>query len=167
MLSHSAGRRRRARGAHRYGVDAMYEITIQSVEGDGAKHVMVEINLTSNDVILGVSGRDHLSRFTASTASRLPLDRRRRRLAIKLTHEYVRAAEAMFALRGPEKYGRRDRAQLFPGASLWREADASHDPSLPACATRSRSEALVWMVAFLQAAKRHSSSGNGASLSCI
>ena len=59
-----------------------------------AKHVMVEINLTSNDVILGVSGKDHpfpiYRKFGVPVALSTDDEGVSR---IDLTHEYVRAAE--------------------------------------------------------------------------
>jgi adenosine deaminase len=92
-----------------------------------AKHVMVEINLTSNDVILGVKGRDHpfpiYRKFHVPVALSTDDEGVSR---IDLTHEYVRAAET-YAL------GYADLKQLvrtglehafLPGASLWREPDA-------------------------------------------
>lgn len=43
-----------------HGVDVMYEDDANGLLREMAtKHVMVEINLTSNDVILGVKGKDH------------------------------------------------------------------------------------------------------------
>ena len=43
-----------------HGVDVMYEDRPHELLKEmAAKHVMVEINLTSNDVILGVAGKDH------------------------------------------------------------------------------------------------------------
>ena len=43
-----------------HGVDVMYEDNANDLLHEMAtKHVMVEINLTSNDVILGIKGKDH------------------------------------------------------------------------------------------------------------
>src|SRR6266446_81638 len=43
-----------------HGVDIMYENSPHALMKEmAAKHVMVEISLTSNDVILGVNGKDH------------------------------------------------------------------------------------------------------------
>src|SRR4029077_13341565 len=43
-----------------HGVDVMHEDRPYDLLKElAAKHVMVEINLTSNDVILGVGGKDH------------------------------------------------------------------------------------------------------------
>ncbi len=49
-------------GAERigHGVDVMYEDGADALlKTMAAKHIMVEVNLTSNDVILGVKGKDH------------------------------------------------------------------------------------------------------------
>jgi adenosine deaminase len=92
-----------------------------------AKHVMVEINLTSNDVILGVSGMQHplplYRKFHVPVALSTDDEGVSR---IDITHEYVRAVET-YGL------GYADLKQIvrtgiehsfLPGASLWREADS-------------------------------------------
>jgi len=59
-----------------------------------ANHVMVEISLTSNDVILGVSGRDHpflMYRMFGVPVALATDDEGVSR--IDLTHEYVRAVQ--------------------------------------------------------------------------
>ena len=59
-----------------------------------AKHIMVEINLTSNDVILGVRRKDHpfpIYRCFGVPVSLSTDDEGVSR--IDMTHEYVRAAE--------------------------------------------------------------------------
>jgi adenosine deaminase len=57
-------------------------------------HVMVEINLTSNDVILGITGKDHpfpiYRKFSVPVALSTDDEGVSR---IDLTHEYVRAVE--------------------------------------------------------------------------
>ena len=48
-----------------HGVDVMYEDRPYDLLKEmGANHVMVEINLTSNDVILGITGKSIRCRFT-------------------------------------------------------------------------------------------------------
>jgi adenosine deaminase len=101
-----------------------------------AKHVMVEIALTSNDVILGVSGKDHpfpiYRRFGVPVALSTDDEGVSR---INLTHEYVRAVQT---------YGLRyaDLKQMvrislehsfLPGASMWSDRDAFKRP-VAACA---------------------------------
>ena len=54
-----------------HGVDVMYEDRpYDLLQEMAARQVMVEINLTSNDVILGVKGRDHPLPIYASLACR-------------------------------------------------------------------------------------------------
>ena len=84
-------------GAERigHGVDVMYEARPYELLKEMAKkHVMVEINLTSNDVILGVKGNDHpfpiYRKFSVPVALSTDDEGVSR---IDLTHEYVRAAE--------------------------------------------------------------------------
>jgi len=78
-----------------HGVDLMYEDDPAGLLKEmAAKHVDVEINLTSNDVILGVKGTDHP--LHAYMAAHVPVslstdDEGVSR--IDLTHEYVRAVE--------------------------------------------------------------------------
>ncbi len=78
-----------------HGVDVMYEERPYELLKEMAqKHVMVEINLTSNDVILGVSGKDHplplYRKFHVPVALSTDDEGVSR---IDLTHEYVRAVE--------------------------------------------------------------------------
>src|SRR5260370_2495262 len=90
------------------------------------KHVMVEINLTSNEVILGVSGKDHplplYRRYGVPVALSTDDEGVSR---IDMTHEYVRAAEAYALSYSELKEMARTSLQhsFLPGASLWREQD--------------------------------------------
>ncbi|TWB47054.1 adenosine deaminase [Nitrospirillum viridazoti] len=106
-----------------HGVDIGQETDAQHVLKTMAdRGVLVEINLTSNDVILGVTGRDHP--ITAYRAFGVPLalstdDEGVSR--IDLTHEYVRAAET-YALDYAtlKTFSRNGLEHAFlPGASLW------------------------------------------------
>ncbi|HVH72830.1 MAG TPA: adenosine deaminase, partial [Candidatus Dormibacteraeota bacterium] len=76
-----------------HGVDVMYENRPHELLKEMARyHVMVEISLTSNDVILGVSGKDHpfpLYRQFGVPVALATDDEGVSR--IDLTHEYVRA----------------------------------------------------------------------------
>jgi adenosine deaminase len=78
-----------------HGVDIMYEEKPHELMKEMAKnHVMVEISLTSNDVILGVSGKDHpfpLYRLFGVPVALSSDDEGVSR--IDLTHEYVRAVQ--------------------------------------------------------------------------
>lgn len=77
-----------------HGVDVMYEDKASELLKEMArKHVMVEVNLSSNEGILGIQGADHP--FPLYRAARVPValstdDEGVSR--IDLTHEYVRAA---------------------------------------------------------------------------
>jgi adenosine deaminase len=78
-----------------HGVDVMYEERPHELLSElAAKHVMVEINLTSNDLILGVAGKDHpfpLYRQFHVPAALSTDDEGVSR--IDLTHEFVRAVQ--------------------------------------------------------------------------
>ena len=111
-----------------HGVDVMYEDRPYELLKEMAqKHVMVEINLTSNDVILGVSGKDHplplYRRYGVPVALSTDDEGVSR---IDLTHEYVRAAETYALSYSDLKEMARTSLEhsFLPGASLWREPDA-------------------------------------------
>ncbi|HVC48147.1 MAG TPA: hypothetical protein VND90_12960 [Terracidiphilus sp.] len=124
-----------------HGVDVMYETNANQLLREMAeKHVMVEINLTSNAGILGITGDRHP--FPIYLARHVPValstdDEGVSR--IDLTHEYVRAALTyhlsyaqlkMLARTGMEH-------SFLPGASLWAREDIFTEPAA-AC----RGEAL-------------------------
>ena len=77
-----------------HGVDVMYEDhPIELLKEMAAKHVMVEINLTSNDVILNVKGADHPLPMYRQYHVPVALSTDDEGVSrINLTHEYVRAA---------------------------------------------------------------------------
>jgi len=111
-----------------HGVDVMYEDRpYELLKEMAAKHVMVEINLTSNDVILGASGKDHsfpiYRKFHVPVALSTDDEGVSR---INLTHEYVRAAETYALSYADLKQMVRTGLEhsFLPGASLWREPDA-------------------------------------------
>ena len=120
-----------------HGVDVMYERDPKLLLRELAeKHVLVELNLTSNDVILGVTTNHHS--LPAYRAAGVPLalstdDEGVSR--IDLTHEYARAATD-FGL-GYVELKRMTRASLehsfLPGASLWAHPD-DFAHITPACA---------------------------------
>jgi adenosine deaminase len=78
-----------------HGVDVLHEVDPNALLKEmAAKHIDVEVNLTSNDVILGVKGSDHP--LHAYMAAHVPFslstdDEGVSR--IDLTHEYVKAVE--------------------------------------------------------------------------
>jgi adenosine deaminase len=110
-----------------HGVDVMHEDRPYDLLKEmAAKHVMVEINLTSNDGILGVSGKDHP--FPVYRKFHVPVslntdDEGVSR--INMTHEYVRAAETYgLSYADLKQMVRAGLEHIFlPGASLWREPD--------------------------------------------
>ncbi len=110
-----------------HGVDVMYEDRPYDLLKEmAAKHVMVEINLTSNDVILGATGKDHpfpiYRKFHVPVALSTDDEGVSR---INLTHEYVRAAETYALSYADLKQLVRTGLEhdFLPGASLWREPD--------------------------------------------
>jgi adenosine deaminase len=110
-----------------HGVDIMYETRPHELLKEmAAKHVMVEVNLTSNDVILGVAGDDHplpiYHQFHVPVALSTDDEGVSR---IDLTHEFVRAVDT-YNLRYPDlkELVRTSLEHTFlPGESLWREPD--------------------------------------------
>ena len=87
-----------------------------------AKHIMVEINLTSNDVILNIKGDDHPFMIYRKYGVPVALSTDDEGVSrIDLTHEYVRAAETYpLSYRDFKKMVRTSLEYAFlPGASLW------------------------------------------------
>ena len=120
-----------------HGIDVMYEERQYDLLKDMAdKGVLVEVNLTSNAVILGIQGKDHP--FTTYRKFGVPValstdDEGVSR--IDLTHEYQRAVET-FGLAYPElKELVRNSIEysFLPGASLWGEKRAGYGSVAEAC----------------------------------
>ncbi len=116
-------------GAERigHGVDVMYEDRPHELLKEmAAKHVMVEVNLTSNDVILGVSGKHHplpmYQMFHVPVALSTDDEGVSR---IDLTNEYVRAVETYgYKYSDLKKMARTGLEHAFlPGKSLWEKPD--------------------------------------------
>jgi adenosine deaminase len=115
-----------------HGVDAMYEDDAPGLLKELAqKHVMVEINLTSNEGILGVKGAEHP--FPLYRAAHVPValstdDEGVSR--IDLTHEYVRAAmDYHLSYHDLKDLARTGMEHNFlPGESLWAVQDAFTAP---------------------------------------
>jgi len=108
-----------------HGVDVMYEEKPHELLREmAAKHVMVEINLTSNDMILGVSGKQHpflmYRMFNVPVALSTDDEGVER---INLTHEYVRAVETYDLTYADLKRMVRTGIEhsFLPGSSLWDE----------------------------------------------
>jgi adenosine deaminase len=110
-----------------HGVDVMYEDQPHALLREmAAKHVMVEISLTSNDAILGVSGKDHpfpvYRQFGVPVALATDDEGVSR---INLTHEYVRAVQTYgLTYADLKKMVRTGLEHSFlAGPSLWGSAD--------------------------------------------
>ena len=116
-------------GAERigHGVDVMYEDNARQLLQEMAnKHIMVEINLSSNEGILGVEGDQHP--FPVCRSAHVPValstdDEGVSR--IDITHEYVRAAiDYNLSYRDLKQMARTGIEHSFlPGASLWIKPD--------------------------------------------
>lgn len=110
-----------------HGVDIMYENRPHELLKEmAAKHVMVEISLTSNEMILGVSGKDHpfpLYRLFHVPVALSSDDEGVSR--IDLTHEYVRAVQNYGLHYADLKEMVRTSLEhnFLPGASLWNAPD--------------------------------------------
>ncbi len=110
-----------------HGVDVMYEEDPWGLLREMAdQHVMVEINLSSNEGILGVKGADHP--FPIYRAAHVPValstdDEGVSR--IDLTHEYVRAAlDYRLSYADLKQLARTGMEHDFlPGTSLWAAPD--------------------------------------------
>jgi adenosine deaminase len=122
-----------------HGVDVMYEQDPEALLKEMAeRHIMVEINITSNDVILGVSLNRHS--LPAYRAARVPValstdDEGVSR--IDLTHEYARAAtDFNLSYLDLKRMARTSLEHSFlPGRSLWATAD-DFTRTDPACAAQ-------------------------------
>jgi adenosine deaminase len=120
-----------------HGVDVMYENhPYDLLKEMAAKHVMVEINLTSNDGILGISGKNHpfpiYRKFGVPVALSTDDEGVSR---IDLTHEYVRAAETYNLSYADLKQVVRASLEhsFLPGASVWSSRDV-FTKAVSACA---------------------------------
>jgi len=116
-------------GAERigHGTDVMYEDRPHELLKEmAAKHVMTEINLTSNDMILGVSGKNHplpMYRMFGVPVALSTDDEGVSR--IDLTNEYVRAVQTYdLKYADLKKMVRTGLEHAFlPGKSLWEKKD--------------------------------------------
>jgi adenosine deaminase len=90
-----------------------------------AKHVMVEVNLTSNDVILNIKGDEHPFEIYRKYGVPVALSTDDEGVSrIDLTHEYVRAAVTYpLSYADFKKMVRTSIEHSFlPGASLWQQS---------------------------------------------
>ncbi len=114
-----------------HGVDVMYEDDAPGLLKELAqKHVMIEINLSSNQGILGIEGDEHP--FNQYRLAHVPMalstdDEGVSR--IDITNEYVRAANDYHLAYADLKTLARTGLEhnFLPGASLWAQPDAFDD----------------------------------------
>ena len=111
-----------------HGVDAMYEEDAPGLLKEMAqKHVMVEVNLTSNEGILGITGDRHPFQYFRGAHVPVALSTDDQAVSrIDLTHEYVRAANDYHLSYADLKQLARTGMEhnFLPGKSLWALPDA-------------------------------------------
>ena len=117
-------------GAERigHGVDVLYETDATDLlQTMAQRHVMVEVNLTSNDVILGIRGKDHSlgSYLAAGVPVALSTDDEGVS-RIDLTREYERAVLEQGLTYAQLKSSARTSLEhaFLPGESLWAAPDS-------------------------------------------
>jgi adenosine deaminase len=113
-----------------HGVDVMNEKdAIGLLHEMAQRNVLVEICLTSNDVILGVSGNDHPLPVYLHYGVPVALSTDDEGVSrSNMTHEYLRAAETYHLSYSELKSMARQSLEhsFLPGASLWADLKASH-----------------------------------------
>jgi adenosine deaminase len=119
-----------------HGVDVMYEDEPQSLlKKMAARHIMVEINLTSNDVILGINAPWHPLPVYRAAGVPVALSTDDEGVSrIDLTNEYTRAAMdfnlSYLDLRASARASIEH--SFLPGSSLWQKPDV-FSQTVPAC----------------------------------
>jgi adenosine deaminase len=120
-----------------HGVDVMYEVDPNRLLQEMAdRHIMVEINLTSNDVILGVTAPWHPLPLYRAAGVPVALSTDDEGVSrIDLTNEYTRAAMDFNLSYVDLKNSARTSLEhsFLPGASIWQQPD-SFNKIVPACA---------------------------------
>ncbi len=115
-----------------HGVDVMYEDDPwQLLKEMAERHVMVEINLTSNAVILGIKGDEHPFPIYREMHVPVALSTDDEGVSrIDLTHEYVMAArEYHLSYADMKELARTGMEHDFlPGTSLWARPDDFNEP---------------------------------------
>jgi adenosine deaminase len=121
-----------------HGVDVMLEKDpIRLMKEMSERNVLVEINLTSNDQILGVGGDEHPLPIYMKYGVPVAISTDDEGVARSdMTHEYLRAAEGYhLAYTELKRMTRQSLEHSFlPGQSLWTETKASFRP-VSACAS--------------------------------
>jgi adenosine deaminase len=115
-----------------HGVDVMYENDAPGLLKEMAtKHVMVEINLSSNEGILGITGNKHPFQYYRAAHVPVALSTDDQGVSrIDLTHEYVRAANDYHLSYADLKQLARTGMEhnFLPGESLWAAPDVFSAP---------------------------------------
>ena len=115
-----------------HGVDVMHEDRAPELLKEMArKHIMVEINLTSNEGILRIKGADHPLPFYRRAGVPVALSTDDEGVSrIDLTHEYVKAAEDFNLSYAELKQMARTGMEhdFLPGKSLWAAEDVFTTP---------------------------------------
>jgi len=131
-----------------HGIDVLYENDPSALLKEmAARHVMVEINLTSNDGILGIKGTDHpLHAYMAAHVPWALSTDDEGVSRIDLTHEYVRGAEEQNLTYADLKQSARTSLEhaFLRGESLWAAPDdfAHRKPACAAAITPTSQPAL-------------------------
>jgi adenosine deaminase len=142
-----------------HGVDIMYENEPQALLKEmAARHIMVEINLTSNDVILGVTAPWHPLPTYRAAGVPVALSTDDEGVSrIDLTNEYTRAAMDFNLSYLDLKNSARTSLEhsFLPGASLWQQPDI-FTQTVPACAGQPLGSAnpTPKCLSFLQSSER-------------
>jgi len=110
-----------------HGVDVLYEDDpAKLLKHLAEKHIMIEINLTSNEGILGISGANHPLPYYRKAGVPVALSTDDEGVSrIDLTHEYVKAALDFNLTYADLKQMARTGMEhnFLPGQSLWAEED--------------------------------------------
>ena len=121
-----------------HGVDVMLEKNpVGLMKEMAARNVLVEINLTSNDQILGVSGDDHPLPAYMKYGVPVAISTDDEGVARSdMTHEYLRAVEGFHLTYTDLKRMTRQSIEhsFLPGQSLWTETEGAFRP-VTACAS--------------------------------
>src|SRR6185503_11580607 len=116
-----------------HGVDVMYENDATGLLKEMARrHVMVEVNLSSNDGILGITGDRHPFQYYRAAHVPVALSTDDQAVSrIDLGHEYVRAANDYHLSYADLKQMARTGMEhnFLPGASLWAAPDVFSTPA--------------------------------------
>jgi len=116
-----------------HGVDVMYEDdALELLKEMARKHVMVEVNLSSNDGILGITGERHPFQYYRAAHVPVALSTDDQAVSrIDLLHEYVRAANEYHLSYAELKQLARTGMEhnFLSGASLWAAPDAFTTPA--------------------------------------